>query len=230
MGRHVDIPYRGSDSEILTSRKAAIIGPDMVGDALMSLGDDEAHPSRSVIVAPLLHDGRVLGAVSAQSENEGAYDEADLEMLEGIAAIAAVAIYNSQQFAELDRRRREAEQLEEIGRALTSKLDPDQVIRLVISAASEVLHVDGVAVWLKDPRTGGVCRVADSGGDIALPIGLEWSLEGDLFETLVDRHESVVIDDLAVPGAGSPRTSRSTSPADRPSGCPSCSADSSRES
>jgi diguanylate cyclase (GGDEF)-like protein len=204
VGQHADIPYRGSDSEVITSQKGAILGAEIAETALLSLGDDDGEPIRSALVAPLLHNGRVLGAVSAQSSEEDAYDQEDLEMLEGIAAIAAVAIYNSQQFAELDRRRREAEQLEEIGRALTSKLDPDQVIGLVISAASEVLDLDGVAVWLKDHRTSGVCRVADSGGDIALPVGLEWSLDGDLFETLVDRHEPVVIDNLAAPGAGLP--------------------------
>lgn len=204
VGQHSDIPFRGSDSEVISTRKATIVGGQIAESALMTLGEDDAEPTRSAIVAPLLHDGRVLGSISAQSPKENAYDQGDLEMLEGIAGIAAVAIYNSQQFAELDRRRREAEQLEEIGRALTSKLDPDQVIRLVISAASDVLDVDGVAVWLKDPRTAGVCRVADSGGEIALPIGLEWSLEDELFEALVDQHEFVVMDDLAAPGAGLP--------------------------
>ena len=87
--------------------------------------------------------------------------------------MAAVAIYNSQQLADLDRRRREAEQLEEIGRALTGKLNPDQVVSLVISAVSDVLDVDGVAIWLKDPRKVGMFSVADSGGEIVLPIGLD---------------------------------------------------------
>jgi diguanylate cyclase (GGDEF)-like protein len=198
-GEHVDIPYRGSDSEVITKQRAAIIGSGISDGALLSVGEEGSQPTRSGVAAPLMHDGRVLGAISVQSYEEGAYGEADLEMLEGIAGIAAVAIYNSQQFAELERRRREAEQLEEIGRALTSKLDPDQVVGLVISAVSEVLDVDGVAVWLKEPRAPERCRIVDSGGDIALPIGLEWELEGELLDCLVDRHEAVVIDNLATP-------------------------------
>jgi len=204
-GHHVDLPYRGSDSEVISSQRAAILGPEITDGALLSLGEDKSKVMLSALVAPLLHDGRVLGAVSAQSYDADAYDAADLELFEGLAGITAVAIYTSQQFAELDRRRREAEQLEEIGRALTSKLDPDQVVRLVISAASDLLDVDGVAVWLKDPRSSGVCHVADSGGDIALPIGLEWALEGELFETLVDRHEPVVIENLASPNSDLPQ-------------------------
>ncbi len=198
-GRHADIPYRGSDSEVLSTQKAAIIGNGLADGALLSLGDDGTEAAQSALVAPLLHHGRVLGAISAQSYEEEAYDDADLEMLEGLAGIAAMAIYNSQQFTELERRRREAEQLEEIGRALTSKLDPDQVVGLVITAVSEVLDVDGVAVWLRDPRHPEVCRVAESGGDLALPPGLEWRLEGDLLRTLVEKREPVLIDNLATP-------------------------------
>ena len=110
--------------------------------------------------------------------------------------MAAVAIYNSQQLADLDRRRREAEQLEEIGRALTGKLNPDQVVGLVISAVSDVLDVDGVAIWLKDPRKVGMFSVADSGGEIVLPIGLEWELAGELLDRLVDQNEPVMLDNL----------------------------------
>lgn len=198
-GKHVDVPYRGSDSAVITSRTASIVNDRLAEDSLMSLGEDEESPAKSAIVAPLLHGGRVLGALSAQSYEAEAYEPADLELLEGIAGIAAVAIYNSQQFAELERRRKEAEQLEEIGRALTSKLDPDQVLGLVISAVSDVLDVDGVAVWLSDPRQPGTVRVADSGGDIALPIGLDWHLTGELRHTLVDAHEPIVLDNLAVP-------------------------------
>jgi len=167
----------------------------------MTLGDDESDPTRSAVTAPLMHDGRILGAISAQSYDIDAYDDDDLEMLQGIADIAAVAIYNSMQFAELDRRRKEAEQLEEIGRALTSKLDPDQVLGHVITAVSEVLHVDGVAVWLAEPGLKGVCRVADSGGEIALPIGLEWEITGELRQTLVDEHGHIVFDNLATTDA-----------------------------
>ncbi len=203
-GQHVDIPYRGSDSEVLTAQKGSIINQALSDGALLSLGADDSRPTRSAVVAPLLHDGRVLGAISAQSYDDGAYDQADLEIMEGLAGVAAVAIYNAQLFAELDRRRREAEQLEEIGRALTSKLDPDQVVGLVLSAVSEILHVDGVAVWLHDPRTPGLCRVADSWGEIAPPPGLEWEFNGDMFETLLGEGRPITIDNLAAPSANLP--------------------------
>ena len=196
-GQHTDVPYRGSDSQVISTRQSALFDGEVNNAALSALGDDAEAGVRSGVTAPLLHGGRVLGVIGAHSTEEGAYDESDLEVLEHLAEVAAVAIHNAQLFAELDRRRREAEKLEEIGRALTSNLDSDQVVGLIISAVSEVLDVDGVAVSLNDPHREGHCRVADSGGEFALPVGLEWELTGGVLERLVHHREPVMIDNLA---------------------------------
>lgn len=201
-GRHADIPYRGSGSSVLTTQQGALHTGELEGDSVMTIGDTDEHPTKSAVVAPLLHDGRVLGAISAQSYDEGAYSPTDLSVLEALADIAAVAIYNAQQFTELDRRRREAEQLEEIGRALTSKLDPDQVVGMVISAVTEVLSVDGVAVWLVDPRHPTICRVADASGELAPDIGTEWELTGERRERLLNERTFVLMDDRDRAAAG----------------------------
>lgn len=196
-GREVDVPFRGSDSGVITSQKSSVAS-DATPDAfLQALNEDVPDSATSAIVAPLMHNGRVIGVICAQGYEDKAYSDSELKVLEGIGSVAAVSIYNSQQFAELDRRRREAEQLEEIGRAMTGQLDPDQVVGLVISAVSDLLDVDGVAVWLKDPRKIGTCSVADSGGEVALPIGLEWELAGELLDRLFDLSEPVILDNLA---------------------------------
>lgn len=197
VGRHVDIPFRGSDSTVLQSQRGLIIEDSAASLAILDFGEDPAKSPRSAIVAPLLHDGRVVGSISAQSYAPESYNAEDLEVLEALAGIVAVAIYNAKQFTELDRRRREAEQLVEIGRALTSKLDPDQVVGLVISAVSDVLEVDGVEVWLREPHYPAVCKVADSGGEIGLEIGMEWELADGLQEQLFELQQPVVFDDLA---------------------------------
>jgi len=145
----------------------------------------------------MIHKGRMIGAISAQSYDTEAYSEEDLALLQGIADISAVAIDNAQQFAELEQRRREAEQIEEIGRALTSELDPKEVLGKVITAVLEVLDVDGASVWLCEGPDGKVGRVAEAGGDITLPVGLTWDLDGELAEKLLEMRKPVIIDDLA---------------------------------
>ena len=139
---------------------------DLEDGSLLLLGDDDTELARSAVTAPLMHNGRLIGAISAQSYEQDAYSADDLELLQGIADVAAVAIHNSTQFTELERRRLEAEQIEEIGRALTSELDQEVVLDKVISAVQEVLSVDGTAIWLCGARGDTVCRVANSGGEM----------------------------------------------------------------
>lgn len=193
-----DIQYRGSDSHVIRSREATMENDGLSDGSLMTLGDEDSDSTLSAITAPMIHHGRVLGAISAQSYTRGAYTEDDLDLLRGIADIAAVAIENALQFSELERRRREAEQIEEIGRALVSELDPEMVLDKVVDAALDVLDVDGVAVWLTDGRGGLVCRVAESAGDIVLPLGLEWDITGEIESVIVDDRAPMVVDNLAI--------------------------------
>jgi GAF domain-containing protein len=187
VARRIDVAFRGSDSKVIRSQKAALEIDGIADRSLVVLGDQGSGVTRSAVTAPMIHHGRVLGAISAQSYEPRAYTEDDLHLLQGIADIAAVALENAQQFKELARRRREAEMIEEIGRALASELDPEMVLGKVVDAALSVLDVDGASVWLTDARAGLVCRVADSRGEVLLPKGIEWNIEGEIERVPVDQ-------------------------------------------
>jgi diguanylate cyclase (GGDEF)-like protein len=192
-----DISYRGSDSEVIRTQKASLVNKDLDSASLLVIGDEQTEVTRSAVSAPMIHKGRIVGAISAQSYEADTYTEADLDLLQGIADLSAVAIDNSLQFSELQQRRREAEQIEEIGRALTSELDPKEVLGKVIAAVLDVLDVDGCSVWLCEGPGGMVSRVTDAGGDIALPVGLTWELSGETGEKLLQLRKAILIDDLS---------------------------------
>jgi len=194
--QRVEIDYRGSESGVLRTGKPVLVKDRLDDLSLMHLGQDDTEVTRSAISAPLVHKGRILGAISAQSYAPDAYDEDDLNLLQAIADVAAVAVDNAIHVAELDRRRLEAEQIEEIGRALTASLDPKVVLGKVIEAVTQVLSVDGASVWLCDGPTGRVFKVAESGGEIALPVGLTWELSGHLADRFIKDKAPVVIEEL----------------------------------
>lgn len=198
--QRVSIAYKGSESEVLRTVKAVLVRDRLNELSLMHLGEDSTDVTRSAISAPMLHKGRLLGAISAQSYEPNAYGEEDLDLFQGIADLAAVAVANARHVAELERRRREAEQIEEIGRALTSSLDPKEVLGKVIAAVTDVLSVDGASVWLREGPSGTLGRVVQSGGEIALPVGLTWELDGDLEEKLIRAGKPVIVDDLSESG------------------------------
>jgi len=193
----VGVSYRGSDSEVIRTQRASRVNAHLGERSLLVLGEEDTDITSSAISAPMIHKGRMIGALSAQSYNAEAYSEDDLAVLQSIADLSAVAFDNAQQFAELRQRRREAEQIEEIGRALTSELGPKEVLGKVVDAVLDVLDVDGVSVWLCEGPDGRVGRIAEAGGDISLPVGLTWELDGELGEKLLEMRKPIIIDDLA---------------------------------
>jgi len=119
----------------------------------------------------------VRGALSTQSYRPDAYGSEDIELLGGIADLAAVAIENARHVSELDRRSREADKLKEIGRALMSSLDFEEVLGRVSAAAMDLLDADGAGVWTFDHT---LATVRSSVGSIQVPVGTTWDLEGPL--------------------------------------------------
>ncbi len=191
----VSVQYRGSESEVIRSGEASMVQDRSRIESLLVLGEDEGRTTRSAISAPLRFKGRVIGAISAQSYEVGGYCRDDLELLQGIADIAAVAIENARYVTEVERRRKEAEQIEEIGRAVVSSLESRSVLHKVTEAALELVGVDGSSVWLLEE--GRRVRVAATDGEVQVPEGREWTLDTELYQFLVDDRAPVVIEDLA---------------------------------
>ena len=193
--RRVEISYRGSDSEVIRSGQASLVEDRAEVKSVMVVGDEDSDITRSAVSAPLRHNGQVLGAISTQSYRARAYSKEDLELLQGIADIAAVALENARFVAALERQRSEAEQIEEIGRAVASSLDPQEVLRKVIDAVLTLLHADGSSVWLLEK--GHVGRLSAATGELSLPDGLEWDLRGPVFERLIVGRQPLIVDDFA---------------------------------
>ena len=172
--RRVEITYRGSDSDVIRAARPTLIADRVHAHSLLVLGDEDTEITRSAISAPLRTKGNVIGAVSCQSYQPSAYSEGDLELLQGIADLAAVALENALHVDELEQRRLEAERMEEIGLVLTSTLDADEVLPKVVDASLELLRADAAAVWLIDDE--GKAHLSASGGEVALAEGTSWSV------------------------------------------------------
>ena len=183
--RRVEISYRGSVSEVIRSGQGAFVEDRVNVNSVMVVGEEDSDITRSAISAPLRHKGQVLGTISTQSYRPRVYSIDDLELLQGIADIAAVA---------LERQRREAEQIEEIDRAVASSLDPQEVLRKVIGAVVTLLRADGASVWLLEGHAG---RLAAAAGERTLPDGVEWDLRGGVYDRVVRERQPLIVDDFS---------------------------------
>lgn len=190
----VEIAYRGAESFAISEARAghqSTADPDF---QLLSLALGGLR-STSAICAPIVADGRVAGVIGVQSDAPDAYGERELELLNAVAAMAGVALGSADFILVTERRRREAERLESIGRALTASLDFEEVLRRAVAAAIELIEGDGAAVLLleRDRRL----RVAAVGGALRLRQGDSFLLPARLQTRMIEERETVVIENLA---------------------------------
>ena len=86
-------------------------------------------PSRTFLGIPLALRNEVIGILSVQSYEPNAYNFEQINLLETIAVQAAIAIENARLYEEAHRRIEEMSSLYDIGMAVTSKLDRDEVLQ-----------------------------------------------------------------------------------------------------
>ncbi|MFW6205789.1 MAG: diguanylate cyclase [Gemmatimonadota bacterium] len=173
------VTYQGSDSRAIREVRPILEEIQHPDRAVMLLGpESDPEITRSVLAAPMVQDGRVLGVISAQSYRAEAFTRSDLELLNGIASLAAVAISNARAVHEIERQRRESEQMEEVSRALTASLDLDEVLNRIVRATRELAEADGAAVWLL--RNDDTAEIAITDGETALPAGAAIPVPGSL--------------------------------------------------
>ncbi len=192
-GRQAQIVYSGSENPVISQGKATMVSDHLRDQSLLVIGDVGHRVTRSAISAPMVSRGKILGVISAQSYRARAYSGSDLELLQGIADLAAVASQNVSHVSELDRRRREAENMESIVKALVSSLDMDEVLGRIAEAALDLLEADGAVVWLLEEES---ARVAASQGPIAPEVGSHLPLEGELVRLLRDEGRPLILDEI----------------------------------
>src|SRR5439155_8306480 len=124
---------------------------DAMRDARFQPGLDRSSTmvTTSVMAAPMVTKGVTVGAIQLTNKltDEGIFTERDRELLEGLAASAAIALRNAQLHA-AEKRAGDLATLLEISREITATLDLDRVLHAVVNLASRALPFDRAAVAL----------------------------------------------------------------------------------
>ena len=92
-------------------------------------------PALSWLGVPVATGDKVLGVITVQSFTRShAYDEKDLALLSTLAAQAAIALENAQLYGQMQRRTAELALLNTVSTAVSSTLDLDQVLQIVVTS------------------------------------------------------------------------------------------------
>ncbi len=151
--------------------------------------------THSLLCSPLIQRGEVIGVIEIVNKLAGSFDDADLKLMEAIAAIAAVALENARLYTNTRARADEMALLNEIGLALTSTLDILKIIHIAMAQIQRLFHAEKVGLLRPDPQTGELqfLQTLVEGTPVELPTRLQPG-EG-LVGWVMENRQSVVVDD-----------------------------------
>jgi signal transduction histidine kinase len=139
----------------------------------VNIGNIETHPQfvisdslpefRSLLVTPVQSSGKRIGTISVQSARRNAFTSKDAELLNALAIQAAIAIENTRLFETTQQRLKEVDALYRISQQLATSLDPDELIRDVVTLLQRNFQYYHVQIYLLDPSTGDLVFKMGSG-------------------------------------------------------------------
>ena len=147
------MPLVGPRRRVMETRQPIVVNTNII-ERLAELGQDLALPgeaAKSALWAPLVVGDETRGVISLQNlDREGAFSESDVELLTTLAASLSVALENVRLIDETRQRLAELATVNEVGQALASQLDLDNLIELVGDQIRRTFEADIVYLALVD--------------------------------------------------------------------------------
>lgn len=108
---------------------------------------DALKETRSEFALPLKVEDRVLGVLDVQSNHPHAFHEVDREVLRALASSIAIAMDGARMWADLQWRAEQIQTIGEVSRALSSILDPDELLATVVDVIHKRFHYPFVHIF-----------------------------------------------------------------------------------
>jgi two-component system, NtrC family, sensor kinase len=164
---HASLPedWRFEDGLPVTSRSASVrayFDHATIHIEDMCLADDlpvsqvfARHLSmRTYLGVPMLSHGEQIGAIAVNRFEVRPFTDRQIALLEAFADQAVIAIENARLFEELQDRVGELQALGEVGQAVSSSLDLQEVLTTIVANATRLAGADGGVVYEYDEAAG----------------------------------------------------------------------------
>ena len=175
-----------------------VIANDVVSDSRFYRPAEEIGEIkfRSVLAIPLIGRGQMIGVIEAINKLKGDFDEADLDTLVGLANQIAVAIDNARLYREAKQEATERQLLYEVGKKLSSTLNIDEVLKMILGSLQVVVGFDGGAVFLIEEEKGEVSTVYSEGYEEANQENIRLKIGQGLVGWVARTGEAVIVPDI----------------------------------
>ena len=115
------------------------------------------------LAVPMLAGDELHGVLNVESPNPNNFNESDERLLQGLADLAVVALKNAQAYEQEKRLVLESQVLNEISKELTSQLDLNHVLDLILEKSLELTHSTLGSLHVYDSDQNDLQMVAERG-------------------------------------------------------------------
>lgn len=203
-----DYPLDDFTRRVLHEQKPLYAEPVAETAARLGLTAPQA---RAWLGLPLLAAGRVIGCIVVwldEDQQPGRQlSESDRDLLGAIAVQTEMALQNALLYQEAQQHAAQLARVNEISAMLNSSLNPEEVLKMVVSSAIEVAGCDRAAIYLRQGADGLVLTEAQG-----FPAGLAGEAQAELLpltpeqcRAVLDGGETVLVSGLEPIGAGALR-------------------------
>lgn len=144
----------------------------------------------------LLSREQIVGSLAFVGRQPLALDEADWTLLRSVASIIAVAVENTRLLDSAQQQVDDLIALNEIGRALTSTLDLEQVLKQTTLLIQRALLSEAALLWLLDETGQELVLIAASGLGASLATGFRLPLDERLVGQVARTGEPHIVADI----------------------------------
>jgi sigma-B regulation protein RsbU (phosphoserine phosphatase) len=189
---------RGIMGEAVRTGKAVVVNDEArlsgYRDAI-----DRAFPftKRNSMAVPLMRGGDIIGALEAINKRCGDFTSQDVEMLTDLAEQIAIALDNARLYGRVTREIKERELLYEVGMRISSSLDVEEVMALILQCLREVVDYDAGGIFLVDPDTTDIMRLTVTGYDPDMEARVELKFGEGIVGWVAKNAEPVIVADVS---------------------------------
>lgn len=183
VGPHTENPFTKAESGKGLIGEAARTGQEfLINDVSVDpiyLHYDVLPNTKSEVVLPLMFEKRILGVLDLQSNKKGAFHSNDLIVLRSLADTIAVAVENTRLFDDLEQRAAQITAVAEIGSAISSILDLDQLLKEVVQIIVKRFEIPFVHIFSVHSNRGKVIFQAGTGPKASKLKPTSWAFDLD---------------------------------------------------
>jgi two-component system, NtrC family, sensor histidine kinase KinB len=133
-------------------QKQIIVVPDTASDPRWQPASNGTKiESKSVLAIPMTYGERVLGVITLVHPQPNHFTKNDLALVKAIAEQAAIAVENARLLRESRRQTEAMRSLVETAQVLSSTLEPDKLLQLLLQQALTHLRLEATSIALTQP-------------------------------------------------------------------------------